>query len=235
MSLPETRVTKQSRGARTLRDCFVVVLLAMTVCAFVAPVFAQSPQTHQREFKDADKWAHVFDDPKRDEWQKPHEVIQALALKPDAVVADVGAGTGYFTARLANMLPNGRVYAVDVEPDMVKHLAERAKREGLKNVTAVQGTPEDARLPSKVDLVLMVDVHHHIEQRERYFKRLAGSLKPGGRIAIIDFRPQGDAGPPKHIRVPPERVKAELKAAGFKLVQEHPFLPDQYFLVFAKQ
>src|SRR5688500_8106002 len=119
---------------------FFILVLAAT------PALAQTPHTHQHQFKDAEKWAHVFDDPKRDEWQKPHEVIQALKLPPDALVGDVGAGTGYFSARLATMLPKGRVYAVDVEPDMVKHLAERAKREGRKNMQAVQGAPDDAKL-----------------------------------------------------------------------------------------
>src|SRR3954466_6089769 len=100
-----------------------MVLATIFLCASLA--VAQSPQSHQHSFGDAEKWAHVFDDPKRDEWQKPHEVIQALHLKPDAIVADLGAGTGYFAARLASMLGKGRVYAVDVEPDMVKHLAKR--------------------------------------------------------------------------------------------------------------
>jgi len=83
---------------------------------------AQSPHTHQHSFGDAEKWSHVFDDPERDAWQKPHAVLQALALKPDAVVADLGAGTGYFSARLANMYPKATVYAVDLEPDMVKSM-----------------------------------------------------------------------------------------------------------------
>src|SRR4051812_26198987 len=103
----------------------------------VGPASAQSPATHQHSFSDAEQWAHVFDDPKRDEWQKPHEVIQALALKPDAVIADIGSGTGYFAVRLANMVPQGRVYGVDVEPDMVKYLSDRAKREKRSNVVAI--------------------------------------------------------------------------------------------------
>lgn len=205
---------------------FFILVLAAT------PAFGQTPHTHQHQFKDAEKWAHVFDDPKRDEWQKPHQVIQALKLAPDAIVADVGAGTGYFSARLATMLPKGKVYAVDVEPDMVKHLAERAKREGRKNMQAVQGAPADAKLPEKADLILFVDVHHHIDQREQYFRKLRASLKPGGRVAIIDFRPDSPEGPPRHTRVPPAKVKAELKAAGYALAEEHSFLPNQYFLVF---
>jgi predicted methyltransferase len=204
---------------------FLPLLTALTAAA-------QSPHTHQHSFGDAEKWAHVFDDPERDAWQKPHQVIQALALKPDASVADIGAGTGYFAARLANMLPQGTVYAVDIEPAMVKYLGERAQREKLANLKPVAGAAGDPRLPAKVDLILLVDVYHHIEERERYFRKLAASLKPGGRIAVIDFRLDSPSGPPKAARVPPERVKAELAKAGYDLAAEHGFLPRQYFLVF---
>jgi len=193
---------------------------------------AQSPSTHQHSFGDAEKWSHVFDDPQRDAWQKPHQVIQALALEPVSVVADVGAGTGYFSARLANMLKQGRVYAVDVEPAMVKHLAERAKREHLPNLVALAAGPDDPRLPEKVDLVLLVDVYHHVDDRAAYFRKLRGSLKPGGRLAIIDFRLDSPEGPPRETRLAPEQVKQEMAAAGYALAAEHAFLPNQYFLVF---
>jgi len=203
-------------------------------CAGVAPApaYAQSPHSHQHSFSGAEHWAKVFDDPERDAWQKPHQVIEALALKPDAAVADIGAGTGYFSARLAHFVPQGRVYAVDIEPDMVKYLAERAKREGLANLTAVAAAPGDAHLPGKVDLVLMVDTYHHIEQREAYFRRLSESLKPGGRIAIIDFNAKSTMGPPPSQRVAGKRVVIEMADAGFRLQREHRFLPNQYFLVF---
>jgi ubiquinone/menaquinone biosynthesis C-methylase UbiE len=217
-----------------IRTSSLAAMIALLGCAalLVEPAAAQTPGTHQHSFSGADQWAHVFDDPKRDAWQKPHEVIQALALKPDAVVADIGSGTGYFSARLANMVPKGRVYGIDVEPDMVKYLAERAKREKLSNVTSVTGAPDDPRLPEKVDLIIMVDVFHHIDNRERYLGKLRASLKPGGRIAIIDFRMDSPEGPPKSARIAPDRVKAELKSAGYTLAQEHAFLPNQYFLIF---
>ena len=195
---------------------------------------AQAPHTHRHSFGDAEKWAHVFDDPERDAWQKPHQVIQALGLRPDAVIADIGAGTGYFAVRFANMVPAGKVYAVDVEADMVRYLAERAKKEKRPNLVAVKGAAGDPRLPEKADLVVLVGVYHHIEQRERYFRALAASLKPGGRIAVIDFRMDSPSGPPKSARVAPERVKAELAAAGYALSEEHGFLPRQYFLVFTR-
>ena len=213
------------------------VLLAARAAALVSVLvsvnaLAQSPATHEHRFGDADKWAHVFDDPARDAWQKPHEVLRALAPAPDAVVADIGSGTGYFSVRLAHAVPRGRVYGVDTEPDMVKYLAERARREGLKNVVSVAGRPDDAALPEKVDLVLMVDVYHHVGDREAYFSRLRGSLKPGGRVAVIDFSETSKDGPPKRERISPTRVRAEMQRAGYTLAEEHRFLPNQYFLVF---
>jgi len=210
----------------------VALALATCIALLAGPVAAQSPSTHRHSFSGAEHWAHVFDDPQRDAWQKPHEVITALALAPDAVVADIGAGTGYFSVRLANMLPKGRVYAVDIEPDMVRYLAERAKREKRANMVAVAGEPGDPKLPSKVDLVLMVDVYHHVDDRVDYFRRLREVLKPGARVAIIDFLPDAPEGPPKAARVTADRVVAEMKNAGFALAQEHRFLPRQYFLVF---
>lgn len=196
------------------------------------PAIAQSPHTHDHSFRGAEHWAKIFDDPERDAWQKPHEVIQALKLKPDATIADIGAGTGYFAVRFAHMVPKGRVYAVDAEPDMVKYLADRAQRSGLGNLAAVQAQPGDPKLPGPVDLAVLVDVYHHIDSREQYFRRLQDSLKPGGRIAIIDFKLDAPVGPPRTARIAPERVKAELHKAGYALREEHGFLPHQYFLVF---
>jgi cyclopropane fatty-acyl-phospholipid synthase-like methyltransferase len=213
---------------RAMRIALAVFLAAV----LSAPAAAQTPHTHQHTFKDAEKWSHVFDDPEREAWQKPHQVIQALALKPDARVADLGAGTGYFSARLANMLPQARIYAVDVEPDMVRFLSERAKREKLANLVAVQGAPDDPRLPEEVDVILLVDVYHHIEERERYFRKLSQWLRPGGRIAIIDFTLDSPQGPPRAARVAPGTVKTEMQAAGLALAAEHRFLPHQYYLVF---
>jgi predicted methyltransferase len=208
------------------------LLVALAGVAFSAGSAAQTPHTHDHSFAGSERWAKVFDDPKRDAWQKPHEVIQALALKPDAVVADIGSGTGYFAVRFAHMVPRGKVYGVDTEPDMVKYLADRAKRERLANLTAVQAAPGDPKLPEKADLVVLVDVYHHIDGRERYFQKLRTSLNPGARVAVIDFRMDSPEGPPKAARIAPEQVKAELGRAGYRLEREHAFLPNQYFLVF---
>lgn len=225
-----TRNADSTPGMRVARAVAVLMACGLGFCASFA--LAQSPHTHQHSFRDAEKWAQVFDDPERDAWQMPHAVIQTLALKADARVADVGAGTGYFSARLSSMLPQGRIYAIDIEPGMVRYLEARAKRENLRNLTAVAGTPHDPRIPEKVDLILLVDVYHHIDDRVRYFRGLLGSLLPDGRIAIIDFRLDSPSGPPRSARIAATTVNAEMQAAGYALLAEHPFLPRQYFLVF---
>jgi SAM-dependent methyltransferase len=211
-------------------------MLAVIGCGAAAVLsggaLAQTPPTHHHDFVDADKWAGVFDDPARDEWQKPHEVMLALELAPDATVADIGSGTGYFTVRLSHFVPKGRVYGVDIEPKMVKYLAERAEKSGLRNITAVAGKPDDPMLPQPVDRVLLVDTYHHVGDRERYFARMRASLKAGARIAIIDFSEQSPVGPPVADRLSPALVASEMDAAGYKLLQHHDFLPNQYFLVF---
>lgn len=216
------------------RNSTLLIVMAAFAClaALAAPVLAQSPSHADHRFSGADQWAKVFDDPRRDAWQKPHEVISALKLAPDAAVADIGSGTGYFAVRFAHILAQGRVYGIDLEPDMVKYLGERAHKEGLANLTALAGAPDDPRIPAPVDLVILVDVYHHIDKRAEYFRKLRASLKPGGRIAVIDFRMDAPTGPPKSGRVEPARVKTEMQNAGYALAEEHAFLPNQYFLIF---
>ena len=218
---------------RSFPRAAILFLVALVLALGSGPAAAQSPHTHQHRFKDADRWARVFDDPARDAWQKPQQVIEALKLAPQARIADLGAGTGYFSVRLASAVPQGRVYAVDVEHDMVRYLSRRAERENLENMVAVAGGPQDPGLPEKVDLVLLVNVYHHIEEREAYFRRLPAYLRPGARVAVIDFTLDSPVGPPRAARIAPERVREELGRAGYRLLETHAFLPYQYFLVFA--
>jgi len=205
------------------------VILATLALAACAPTGGH----HDHRFTDAEKWARIFDDPARDAWQKPDEVIRTLRLPADATVADIGAGTGYFAVRLARAVPKGRVCAVDAEPDMVRYLGERAKREGLANLVAVQAGADDPKLPTPVDVVLLVNTYHHVPGRIDYFRRLRASLKPGGRVAIIDYRPDAPMGPPAAMRIQSAVVTEELVRAGYVLVGSHSMLPHQYFLVFA--
>lgn len=221
----------------TYKVAAAILCLALTptgpAVAQTSPHHQHGMHTHDHSFKDAAKWSTMFDDPKRDEWQKPHQLIQALALKPDAIVADIGAGTGYLSVRLAHMTPRGRVYGVDVEPDMVAYLRDRAAKSGLSNIVAVQAKPGGLDLPEKVDMAVLLDVYHHIGDRKIYFQKLRAQLKPNGSVAIVDFRLDSPQGPPVSARLAPDRVRAEMAEAGYRLVREHAFLPHQYFLVFS--
>ena len=188
---------------------------------------------HMEHHFDPELSAKMFDDPARDAWQMPDRVIATLALTSGQVVADIGSGTGYFSIRLAKSAAAPKVYGSDIEPAMVKYLSDRAAKLALKNVLSIQAAADSPNLPEPVDLVLIVDTYHHLGDRETYFRRLAKSLKPGGRVAIIDFKPDSPEGPPKEFRFAPEKFTAEMSAAGYKLVAKYDFLPRQNFLVFA--
>jgi len=211
-----------------LRRAFPGVAVAL-VASLVASACEQPAGPEEQRPDNAEEWARVLDDPERNAWQKPDEVIRALSLPRDATVADIGSGTGYFAVRLARAVPQGRVLGVDIEPEMMRYLNERAKREGLANLTAQTGGADDPRLPAPVDLVIVVNTYHHIGAAEQYFRGVRDALKPGGRLAIIDFDPDAPIDVPN--RVSPERVKQELGRAGFEFAQEHAFLPHQYFLI----
>ncbi|MCA9677922.1 MAG: methyltransferase domain-containing protein [Kofleriaceae bacterium] len=184
-------------------------------------------------FEDADAWAKVFDDPARDAWQRPDEVVALLALAPGMVVADVGAGTGYFEGRIAAAVgPDGEVIATDVEPDMVRYLGERAAHDGWTNVRALQVEPGDPGLaPASVDRVLIVDVWHHLDDRAGYAARLATALRPGGWVAVVDFTGDAERGPPRDHRLAPEAIIADLTAGGLVAELATETLPDQYVVI----
>lgn len=186
-------------------------------------------------FENAEDWAKRFEDPARDEWQKPDEVIKALGLPPAASLADIGSATGYFSVRFARALPEGTVYGVDVESSMVDYLKKRAETEKLKNLTTVLAAYDDAKLPTAVDCIIIVNTYHHIDERPAYFTKLAGSLKPGGRLVIIDFKKGSKRGPPDAEKLAPEQVTAELSEAGYVSSSTWAFLPDQYFLAFSRK
>ena len=172
---------------------------------------------HHR-FEDAEKWAKEFDNPERDAWQKPEEILDVLHLQRTSLVADIGAGTGYFSVRIAKRIPEGKIFAADIEPDMVRYLGERARREHLINLVPVQASADTVDLPEPVDVALVVNTYHHIGNRTQYFAKLKSSLRPAGRLVIVDFRADSPNGPPVRHRISPERVTQELKAAGYALV-----------------
>lgn len=220
---------------RTVLLASFPVLLGLLLLAgllFVGCRTASAAHDHHHRFDDADAWAARFEDPTRDGWQKPDEVIAALALAEDAKVADIGSATGYFPVRFAKAVPKGHVYGMDIESSMVDYLNRRAEREGLANLSSHVAEFADAKIPQPVDLVLMVNTYHHIEGRPAYFTKLAQSLKPGGRLAIIDFTQASKMGPTE--KLPASQVVAELKTAGYSLAQKHEFLPEQFFYVFTR-
>jgi len=182
-------------------------------------------------FADPDALTKVFDDPARDQWQRPDDVLQALELEPAMIVADVGAGTGYFAVRLARAVPRGEVIATDLEPDMVRFLNERARREQLANLRSILATPTASGLAaSSVDRILVVQVWHHLANRGEYARGLATALRPGGRLFVVDFNPTAHRGPPANMRVAPEVVIAELEGAGLSARVSAIALSDQYIV-----
>ncbi|MCC6664863.1 MAG: class I SAM-dependent methyltransferase [Polyangiaceae bacterium] len=195
----------------------------------------QSPTAHHR-FDDAERWSKVFDDPKRDAWQKPAEVVKELALAPGDVVADLGAGTGYFASRLARAVPQGKVLAVDIEPSLIEHMKKRAEREGTANVEPILGSASDPKLPAGVNVVLVVDTYHHIGERTEYFKRVRTRLSAGGRVVIVDFKKgKFPVGPPDDHKLGPEVVETEMNGAGYSRCKSFDGLPYQYMLTFAEK
>jgi ubiquinone/menaquinone biosynthesis C-methylase UbiE len=185
---------------------------------------------------DSKAYIAMLDDPARDAYQKPHEVITALALRDGERIADIGAGSGYFTLRFAEHVGGrGQVLAVDVSPDMIVHLNQRVRDAGLDNVRTILALPDDPMLaPASVDRVFICDTWHHIGNHPQYLSGLKKDLMPGGQVIIIDFRKTEMAvGPPPEMRVSRADVVAEFERNGFRLVKEHTFLPYQYFLVFA--
>lgn len=197
---------------------------------------AQAPgRSHGRLFPPQD--LGLLEAPDRDEWQRPHQILDALGIADASVVADVGAGSGWFTVRLARRVgPNGIVYAQDVQSEMLAAITRRVQREGLTNVRPVLGRGSDPRLPAAaLDAVLVVDVVHEIDDRVTLFENLARALKPLGRIGVVDFRIGGAGpGPDADERVAPEILEAEGAKAGLRLLRTETFLPFQYFLIFGR-
>lgn len=196
------------------------------------------PVMHERDGRRVfnPNYNFVLESGARDAWQKPAQVLDALGVGSGTRVADVGAGTGYFTERFAKRVgAAGHVFATDVQREMLDELRERVREADLANVSVVAATFTDPRLPPACcDLVFFSSVYKEIDDREAYMRRVARALRPGGRVAILEYRPgAGGGGPPEDMRMSQAQIVAELERAGYVLTKSHDFIDRQLFLVFA--
>jgi SAM-dependent methyltransferase len=212
------------------------LVAAFLVAAVAVTVDAQSPaKPRARLFPPQD--LGLFDAPDRDQWQKPELIMDDLSIADGSIVADLGAAPGWFAVRLARRVgPNGIVYAEDIQPEMMEALRRRIQNERLPNIVPILGTGTDPRLPRGIDAVLMVGVYAEVVDPVALLKTVARSLKPQGRIGIVDFNPgNGGPGPEAAERVAAETVIAEAQSAGLTLIKREPVPPFQFLLVFGKQ
>lgn len=211
------------------RTRFVTPILLVLLLRGLAA--AQGP--HQLPASDFGAFVAHMEDPARAKWQKPDAVVQRLHLRRGESVADIGAGSGYFSVRLARTVgARGHVYAVDIDPRAVRHMRDRFRRAHLLQASAVQAVADDPRLPRPVDLIFICDAWHHITHHDAYLHGLRRYLRPGGRLVIVDFKPDADPsiGPPKSMRLSAAQVTGELRRAGFRATAAPDFLPLQYVL-----
>jgi predicted methyltransferase len=211
-----------------MKGFFAIGLLTGLVL-LAAPIAAQ----HARLFPPQD--LGLLEGPDRDAYQRPDQIMDALLIGEGSRVADLGAGGGWFTVRLARRVgPNGRVYAEDIQPEMIGAIERRVEREGLQKVVkTVLGTPTDPKIPELLDAVLIVDAYHEMEQPVTLLRNLAKSLKPTGMIGIVNYKKDGAGpGPKLEERVDPEQVIRDARAAGLELRKRENFLRYQYLLTF---
>jgi len=214
------------------------ISLVITLMAFLLLPRALEAQEHtpaaHHGFGDVAHWADVFESPDRAKWQKPDEVVRALDLKPGQTVIDIGAGTGYFTRRFAKAVgPSGAAIGLDVEPGMIDYMKADASKLGLQNYHARRVKADNPELaPDSADVIFFCDTLHHVDDRLAYLRKLAPALKPGGRVAVIDFRKDAPEGPPKQMKISRERMIDQFGKAGYEMVHEYKFLTYQYFLEF---
>ncbi len=169
----------------------------------------------------------------RDQWQQPAQVVASLGFAEDALIADLGAGGGYFTFRLAAAVPEGRVYAVDIDADMTDYIAGKAEEDGVANVSAVLAAPDDAKLPEPVDWIFTCNTFHHLPDQAAYFANLKPHLRPGARIAVVEYAPRDGWSLLGNHATDKDAIVSALVEAGYRLDADHTFLDRQSFLVFA--
>jgi len=215
----------------------------LLIFLILAPAAARAQDARQRSphemhglHNDPKAYIGALEDPQRDAYQKPQEVLAALNIKPGEVIADIGAGSGYFTFPLARRIgESGKVYAVDVSPDMILQINRRIRDFRSTNVVSVLSVADDPLLPAgSVDRFFFCDSWHHIENQPKYLSQIKRLLKPRGEVVMIDFhKKELPVGPPLRMKIAREDLIRQMNENGFRLAREHTFLPYQYFLVFA--
>jgi ubiquinone/menaquinone biosynthesis C-methylase UbiE len=197
---------------------------------------AVAPAASQLAGRAAEEWIKTLEAPARVAAMRAPEMIAALKIQPGQIVADVGAGSGALSGPLAIATgPKGVMYAVDIDKGLLTHIADRAAQQKLTNIRTVLGQFTDPRLPEPVDLAFMNDVLHHVEDRAGYLKALASYLKPGGRLAIVDFIPeQSPHRAEPALTVSEAQTEAWLQAAGLRLAEKVKLFDDRFYLIYIR-
>lgn len=225
---------------RLASRCQRLLLLALALAASTGAGCRKGELVADMDYDDPKKAIAEMDDAKRDPWVMPDRVIRSLGItKKDAVVADIGAGSGYFSRRLAREVPGGTVYAVDVDDEFRGYIEQNRESWGTPNIEPHLAFYDDPALPDHgVDLVFVSNTYPYLRSRVAYFKKVAAALKPGGQLVVINFKPDAqvpdNTAPAPQFRTPQATVISELAQAGFSKVREETFLPHQYFLVFER-
>jgi ubiquinone/menaquinone biosynthesis C-methylase UbiE len=231
---PPTRAVYDS-GVRVIFPIALSLALLASTGPQTIAASAQAPRTARGRLFPPEKLGEL-EVRDRDEWQEPDRIMDALGIFDGARVADIGAGGGWFTVRLARRVgPNGRVYAEDVQRQMIESIERRVMRENLRNVETKLGTTTDPKLPGGLNAVLIVDTYPQIDDPVSMLKHLAAALAPNGRIGIVDFKKDlFGPGPAINERLEPEVIIENAARAGLRLYQHHKFLRYQYLLVFTR-
>jgi ubiquinone/menaquinone biosynthesis C-methylase UbiE len=213
----------------------LILLMALPSAVHAQDAVKRDDHQMHRLHNDPKAYIGALEDPQRDAYQKPHEVLTALNIKPGEIIADIGAGSGYFTFRLSHFVGDkGKVYAVDVSPEMILHVNRRIRELKANNIVTLLADPDDPLLPDRsVNRFFFCDSWHHIENQAKYLSLMKRMLKPGGQVVIIDFhKKELPVGPPMQMKIAREDLIKQFDGNGYRLTKEHSFLPYQYFLVF---
>jgi 2-polyprenyl-3-methyl-5-hydroxy-6-metoxy-1,4-benzoquinol methylase len=209
----------------------------MQLPSIECPLRKQGINLHDlKPFKEVQMYIEFLERKDRELWQKPDAVIKELSLKGTEKIADVGAGSGYFTFRLSKELPKGKVYAIDIEPDMIRHIHHKATLHNIQNIESILSTPDNPNIPKDVDLVFICDVLHHVKNKGDWLKAIFSQMKNDSKLVLIEFK-EGKLpeGPPEDIKIPLEKMISITTNAGFvNLKQNEELLPYQYYLEFKK-